>query len=121
MGATGKYDFPGIKAWGAKGLEALISTTTWGAALLTKVPLVGMIIDGAFELLVNFLANKGLVILNIGAIIIDGNFDQKSFDQAMDAAIKASGTHPDDLTDQQKKAIDDTVIKALRKFGPLNP
>lgn len=120
MGLTGKYDFPGIKKVGAKGLELLLSTTAWGAALL-KIPVIGTIVDGILQLATNWLANKGLIVLNIGAIIIDGHFDQAGFDSAMDAALKAVDQHKDTLTDAQKKAIDDTVIKAFRKFAPVNP
>lgn len=115
MGLTGKYDFKGIQRLGAAGLSAVLSTTAWGAALLKfglKVP-----IEIGAEWASNWLANKGLVILNIGAIYVNGEFDQSAFDNAMEnglSRVEAGG-----LTEAQKKAIDDEVIKAFRRFAPV--
>lgn len=117
MGLTGKYDFSGIQKWGAIGIETLISTSSAFGAALMKFPVVGTLIDGIIKLFVNYLANQGLVLINIGAIIVNGNFDQEAFDSAMDKAIASAKV--EGLTDAQKKAIDDSVIKAFRKFADL--
>lgn len=114
-----KYSFPGIKKFGAKGLELLLSSFSWFAPIL-KIPIIGTIVDGILQLLVNWLANNGLVILNIGAIITEGHWDQAAFDSAFDKALASVDTHRDSLTDEQKKAIDDSIIKAMRQFLPVN-
>lgn len=116
MGLTGKYDFPGIKKYGALGIETALGTTVWGAALL-RIPVFGSLLKGALGLGVNWLANQGLMVLNIGAIIVEGHFDQKDFDSAMDAALKSVESSNGKLTAAQKKVIDDEVIKAFRKFA----
>ena len=110
-----KYSFPGIKKWGAKGLTLALASTTWGASLTASffAPVLNVIL----EYLVNWLANKGLIIINIGATFVEGQIDQKKFDSAVEeglAKVKIGG-----LTDEQKKAIDEAVIAAVRKFGRI--
>lgn len=115
-----KYDFKGIKSKGAKAIELLLGASWAPFAAAMKLPVIGTLIDGGLQLLTNWLANNGLVVLNIGTIIVDGEFDQKGFDDAMDAALASVGTNRDQLSDAQKKAIDDKVIAAFRKFAPFN-
>jgi len=112
MPLTGKYDFPGIKKFGARGLSLVLASFSWGAWLIQWG--FGPVIDFLFKEFSNWLANKGLIVLNIGAIVVEGEFNQKSFDKAMEEGLHkvlAGG-----LTDQQKKEIDDKVIKAARRF-----
>lgn len=113
MIGTGKYNFPGIKKAGAFALKAALASTTWGAALI-KGPFSGTItlID---EWIAEWLANRGLVIINLGAIYVDGEFSQDKFDKGMEEGIK--NAKAPGLTDAQKKAIDDQVIKAFRPFA----
>lgn len=119
MGLSGKYDFKGIKEHGARAIELALSSAWKPFAAIMKIPVIGAFVDGALQLATNWLANEGLIVLNIGAIITEGVFDQDAFDEAMDRALEAAGTNREKLTDEQKKAIDDTVIKAMRKFIPL--
>lgn len=114
--STGKYDFPGIKKAGAKGLSMLLATFSWGAWILKWG--FGPLVDLLLMSLANYLANQGLVILNIGAIYVEGKFDQKAFDTAMNEGIKAVEEARGKLTPEQIKAIDDDVIKAADKFLP---
>jgi hypothetical protein len=119
MGLTGKYDFPGIKKWGARGiLLALQSVPYIGPAL--KISIIYNMADAALKLAVNWFANNGLIVLNVGAITVEGEWDQKAFDKAMDDAWKKVEL-PGPLTDAQKKAIDDEVIKAARRFIIFTP
>lgn len=114
MALTGKYDFKGIKALGAAALRGALASSPYSAWALK----FGGLTDLALEALANWLANKGLMILNLGAIQIAGEIDQAGFDKAMDKAIeeiKLKGGR-ERLTAAQKKAIDDEVIKAARKF-----
>lgn len=118
MIGTGKYDFPGIRKAGAAALRLALASTSFGAAIVAS-PL-RKVIDLFAEWAVEWLTNRGLVIFNVGAIYVHGEFDQKAFDQAIEKGLedaKAPG-----LSAAQKKAIDDEVIKAFRRFGRVaNP
>lgn len=114
MSLSGKYNFKGIKKLGSASLKAALSTSPYTAWLLK----FGSLLDLILEFVSNWLANKGLVLLNVGAIEVDGYFDQKSFDANMDKAyneIRNLGG-VEKMTPQQKKDIDDAVIKAARNF-----
>lgn len=113
MALSGKYDFKGIKKFGATGLKVLFASTPYLAWILKGGPLTDAVLDFA----ANFLANRGLVIFNLGAIYVNGELDQSAFDKAMDDSIRKAEVPG--LTDAQKKAIDDEVIKAFRKFAPI--
>lgn len=113
MIGSGKYDFPGIRKAGAAAVKVVLATTTWGAWLI-KSPFMP-VINLTAEWLTEWLANRGLLIINLGAIYVSGEIDQARFDKAIDEAlekVKVPG-----LTDEQKKGIDDAVIQAFRKFG----
>jgi hypothetical protein len=115
LGLTGKYDFKGIKKFGAKGILLALNAIPAVGKWLTKIPFLRTLVSGASELFVNWLANNGLMVINIGAIAIDGVIDQNRFDNAIEdglAKIRIPGATP-----EQKKAIDDEVINAIRKFG----
>lgn len=110
---TGKYDFPGIRKAGTIALRAVVASTAWGAWLI-KSPF-NSIFEAASGWLSEWLANRGLIIINITAIYVSGEIDQSQFDKAFNKAldeVKLPG-----LTDEQKKGIDDKVINAFRKFG----
>lgn len=114
MPLSGKYDFKGIKKWGAVALKAALASTPYTAWVLKG----GVLTDMILEFIANWLANNGLVVFNLGFIYVDGEFDQKQFDSNLDAAfdeIRNKGGR-DALTPEQKKAIDDEVINAARKF-----
>ena len=108
-----KYDFKGIKKVGARALILALSSTGWGQWLLAR-GFEGPLIN-AVEVLVNWLANRGLMVLNIGAIFVEGEFDQKAFDKAMESALEKMKLGQ--LTEQEMKAIDEEVIKAFRRFA----
>jgi len=102
---------------GAATLRVALSASPW-TAWLTKGPQSDIVLE-AFS---NWLANKGLLVLNLAAIDMTGAFDQKQFDAAIDNAldeIKNKGGR-EALTPAQIKAIDDEVIKAARKFVIVN-
>lgn len=113
MIGTGKFDFPGIRKAGVKAFSLALASTSWGASALSGP--FKPLIEKTLEWVSEWLANKGLLIINVGAIYVAGEFDQSKFDKAMTDALeqaKAPG-----LSDAQKKAIDDEVIKAFRKFA----
>lgn len=114
MGLTGKYNFSGIKTMGASGLRLALASSPYTAWLLKG----GKATDSALEAIANWLANQGLIVLNLGAIAVEGELDQRNLDWALDNAFKEIqnlGGH-DKLTPDQKKEIDDAVIIAARKF-----
>lgn len=108
-----KYDFPGIKKAGAAAIAAVLSSTGWGSSLLAG-PFKKVTIK-LIEVLVGYLASKGLLIINLGAIYVEGEIDQSRFDKAMDSALEAIRLK--NLTPEQIKALDDEVIKAFRNFA----
>ena len=98
-------------------INALLAGTTWGAWLIASpfMPAVQIIED----MIVNWLANRGLIILNIGVNIVDGNIDQNALDAALDAGIKRVMQGRDKITPTEGKAIDDVVRETFDKDADL--
>ena len=114
MALSGKYDFKGIKAKGAGGLKlALLSSPS--TAWIAKVPTI----DTILEFVSNWMANKGLIIMNIGAIIVNGEVDQGILDRSIDAGLKEVEMPGSILKPERIKEIDDAVRKAARKGLPV--
>lgn len=113
MGITGRYDFTGIQKAMRAAISALIAGTAWGAWLLASpfMPAVNAVEDWA----TNWLANHGLIILNIGANIVDGKIDQAALDKALDAGIRRVMQGRDKISPAEGKAIDDEVRQAFDK------
>lgn len=112
MPLTGKYDFKGIKRLGAAGIRRALALSPYTAWLLS----FGGILDLALQALSNFLANFGLVILNVGGSYVDGEFDQKGFDDAMNESLAEVELKDGKLTPADIKRLDDAVIKKARKL-----
>ncbi len=115
MGITGKYNFPGLQKAGRIAITAALAASSWGAALLASpwFKFFAPVEDEAINTAINILANQGLIILNIGAIFVDGKFDQSAFDKAMADGIQKIQLGRDKLTPEQGKAIDDAIRKAF--------
>lgn len=75
-----------------------------------------MLLEAAIE----WLTNKGLIVLNLTANIVNGEIDQAALDSAMEEGFKKIQQGRDKLTPEQGKAIDDAVIKAADKFISFN-
>lgn len=118
MGLTGRYDFKGIQKLAGRLIDGLLAGTAWGAWLLASPfkPVVNLVRD----MLVNYMANKGLIILNIGVNIIDGVLDQKALDRALDDGIRRVMQGRDKITPLEGKAIDDRVRKAFDENADLD-
>lgn len=118
MPISGKYDFKGISKMGAVGLRAAFSMSPY-TAWINKF---GALADLLLEFVSNWLANRGLVILNVGANYVNGVIDvhqlDKAFDSALDQITIKGGR--DKLTAAEKKAIDDEVIKKARELIVIN-
>lgn len=114
MGVTGKYDFQGLKKLNALGLRALFSSTPW-LAWLNKMPAL-------LDMLGNWAANKSLVLMNLGAISVNGEIDQKIFDRAIDEAWKqVEQKGRSNISPEEGMKIDEKVREAARRNIALNP
>lgn len=114
MPISGKYDFKGIKKTGSAGLRAAFAATPQ----LAWINKGGALTDLFLEFLTNWLANKGLIVLNVGAFYVSGELDQSAIDKAIDSGLKAVENSQGKLTPEQMKEIDDAVIKAADKALP---
>lgn len=113
MPISGKYDFKGIKKLGAAGIRgALVSNPS--TAFLVKIPFIMFFL----EMFVNWMTNNGLILLNIGAIYVGGQVDQKVLDRAIDEGIKKFENAGGKLSAKQIKEIDDAVIRAADRALP---
>lgn len=72
------------------------------------------------NLVVNYLANKGIILINIGVNIVDGVLDQKALDEALDDGIKRVMQGRDKISPEEGKAIDDKVREAFDKDADLD-
>lgn len=79
-----------------------------------KVPLI----NAGLEFVSNWMANKGLIILNVGAIYVNGEVDTALLDRSIDYGIKQMENPDIKLTPQQMKDIDDAVIRAADRALP---
>lgn len=123
MGITGKYNFPGIQKAGIAAIKAILATSVWGVAFMAS-PLFKIfepVEEWFLDWVINWLANKGLIVLNLGAIIVEGEIDQALFDKALDDGLKLVEQGRDKISAAKGKAIDDDVIKAARRFIPGSP
>lgn len=109
-----KYDFVGLKKYGALALATALSSTPWGSWVVTTWG-VRHIFDLLAEWAVNWAVNNGLMVINIAAINVEGKWDQAAFDRAMDDAL--GQVERGGLTPAQIKEIDEKVIQAFRKFA----
>lgn len=117
MGVTGRYDFTGIQKAVSVGINAILATTSWGAWLLASP--FNLALTAAENAAVNFLVNRGLIVLNIGAIMVDGKIDQAALDGAMNDAITKLQQGRSSVTPAQGQAIDQEVQDAFDKDADL--
>lgn len=117
MGITGRYNFPGIQKAAGVAIDALLAGTTWGAWILASP--FKIVLAPLRDLIVNLLANQGLILINVGLNIVDGVVDQAKLDDALDAGIKRVMQGRDKITAKEGKAIDDKVREAFDRDADL--
>lgn len=117
MPLSGKYDFRGIKTMGAKGILLALSTSPVTAPYFLWIKRLHLdeVLEIILEFVVNWAANNGLVLLNLGAIYVEGHFDQKAFDAAIEDALSEVKLGRK-LSIDEVRAIDAKVIAAARRF-----
>lgn len=111
MAITGKYKFDGISKGSSTIIRAALLESPFGA--LFRIPFFQTLL----EMFLNWMANKGLVVMNLGAYKVGNYVDAKALSKAMEDgwAIVDSGKK---LTPEEIKRIDDAVIKAANKALP---
>ena len=68
------------------------------------------------ERLFNWLANKGIMLMNVGIINFQTDMDQKAFESAIESAYAQLEGKKNKLTKEELDAIDNKVIAAFDKF-----
>lgn len=71
------------------------------------------------EKLMNFLANNGLILLNIGVDHLQTAIEKDNFDEAIEEALKVVRNTKGKITKERAHEIDQPVIDAFRKFISL--
>ena len=113
-----KYHFEGIGEAGAATIIAGLSANP-NTIFLTK-GFVGKIIFFLLKRFCMFLADKGLIVMNLGAAKVQTIADKGTFDGSWDTAeklIEGIRNEGRELTDEEIKEIDQQVIDAFRKFA----
>lgn len=108
-----QYKFEGIGALGASLMAGALASSPL-SFLVTGIP--GKITFWLLSQLNSYLANKGLMILNVGVAKIAAYSDRKDFDGTLESALKIVVEHGDTLTEAEKRDIDNKVIAAFDKF-----
>lgn len=118
MGLTGRYDFKGIQKAARLIINGVISGTGWGAALLAGPfkPLVIMFENA----MTNWLTNRGLIIINIGAVLVNGVVNQVKLDNALDSAFEKLKVGRDKITPQAGAKIDEETDAAFDQFADVH-
>lgn len=98
---------------GAEGIRSALLSSPKTAWLIAWPALTNFILESVS----NYFANKGLIVLNIGAIYVEGELSQNQLDKSIDNYLKYIQLGKE-LTPQQIREIDNEVIRAARNFIP---
>lgn len=109
-----KYDFVGIKKRGA--LAVFVALASSPIAWITQ-GIQGRLFLKVLEYVLNILANKGLIVLNVLHEEAASYWDQIAFERAYDEAIKKVRESKGRLTPEQVKEIDNEVIRKFDDFA----
>lgn len=118
MGLTGRYDFPGIQKAVRRSIELLAASTTFGAWLIASP--FKPVIDAIENLIINWLVNRGLIIIDIGAVMVEGKVNQSKLDAALDAAFEKMKVGRDKITPEEGAKIDAETTQAFDQFADVN-
>ena len=111
-----KYQFDGVSKFSAVMIFTSLASSPF-AFLTTGI--LGKFTFFILEKISNWLANKGLILLNVGVNYIAVLNQQGDYDKTIEEAIKKVKDNPGRLTDAQKKAIDQPVIDSFKRFVSL--
>lgn len=112
-----KYRFEGIGALGATLIFAGIAASplSW----LTN-GVIGKFVYAVLQYACMWLADKGIIIMNIGIADLKTLSEKSGFDGSFEDAFKEIHEKKERLTPEDKKRIDDKVIDAFRKFASFH-
>lgn len=111
-----KYTFDNISKFSATMMFTALASSPF--AFLTN-GFLGRVTFFTLKKLSNFLANKGLIIANIGVDYVSTLDQQKDLDTELEKAITIVANKKGRLTDEEKKRIDAPVMAAMRRFVSL--
>jgi hypothetical protein len=117
LGLTGRYDFKGIQKAGERLIDALLAGTGWGAWLLASpfMPAI-RVIEG---LLINYLTNRGLIIIDVAAVIVNGKIDEARLTSALNSAFEKLKVGRDKITPAEGAKIDAETTEAFDEFADV--
>lgn len=118
MGLTGRYNFPGIQKAVRKAVDVLIAGTTWGAWIIASP--FKPAIDAVEDLLINYLTNRGLIVINVGDVMVEGKINQIKLDNALDSAFEKLKVGRDKITPEEGAKIDAETDAAFDQFADVN-
>lgn len=113
---TGKFDLPGIRDKGAQAIKAALLKTGFGVAVYGGP--FAKLFNFAVEQIIEYLANRGIVILNLGVIKIDEKVDPALLMKALEEGLLKA--EKPGLTEAEGKALDEQVKKAFRRAVRYN-
>jgi hypothetical protein len=112
-----KHKFDNIGKGGAVLMMTVLASIPGVNFLTTGI--FGQFTFEALKILNIYLADKGIILANVGVSNIDAMVDKGKFDAAFDDAFKEILAQQEPLTPEQIKAIDDKVIAAFDNFTNL--
>ncbi len=118
MGLTGRYDFKGIQKAVRRVIELLAVSTTWGAWLIASP--FKPAIDAIENLIINWLVNRGLIIIDIDLVMIDGKVNQSKLDSALDLAFEKLKVGRDKISPTEGAKIDAETTEAFDQFADVH-
>jgi hypothetical protein len=77
-------------------------------------------IDVIEDLVTNWLINRGLIVIDIGAVMIEGKVDQALLDNALDLAFEKLKVGRDKITPQEGSKIDAETTQAFDQFADIH-
>lgn len=117
MGLTGRYDFSGIQKAAKAGIRLAIAGTGWGAALLAS-PFY-FLVDLVEGLAVNWLANRGLIVFNVGDVLVDGVISEAKLTNALNKAFDKMKVGRENITPAEGAKIDAETTEVFDEFADL--
>ncbi len=118
MGLTGRYDFKGIQKAVRRTFEVLLASSSWGVWLLASP--FKPAIDALENLCINWLVNRGLIIIDIGLVMVDGAINQSKLDNALDNAFEKLKVGRDKITPAEGAKIDAETTEAFDQFADVH-
>ncbi len=99
-------------------VDLLAVSTGWGAWLIASP--FKPAIDAIEDLLINWLINRGLIIIDIGLVLVDGKISQSKLDAALDSAFEKLKVGRDKISPEEGAKIDADTTQAFDEFADVH-